>query len=233
MVVNIITYDVTIKTNRAQNSDTRDPIYISFIGTAGTSPEKLLSDKGFAKGTLNQVPVDTADVGLVYGIILSIKGYDSFKPEEIIVKKPGLGSAAEERIFKIPADFILESPEKPKTLKLPKPESFSQDIKKNLANELTNLIQLSCNDKLKDNDNFGPNYVTNHVNYAVFYAKCPSNCMQLQERGIGIGIHPEDSPICINAIVDRAMPFYGGTIAISVFAGLPSYTGGRKLYIIF
>lgn len=234
MVVNLITYDVTVKTNKLSNSDTRDPIYISFIGTYNVSPEKLLSDQGFAKGTLNQVSVDTSDVGLLYGITLYMKGYDSWKPEEIIVKKPTAGGSPEERIFKVPAEAVLESPDKPITIKLPKPETYSHDRKSSDENEYSKdkVIILSCTDRVKDNDKFGPNYVTNHVNYAVYYAKCPANCMHLQERGVGLGIHPEDSPICINAIVDRAVSFYGGIIAISIYSGLPSYTGGKKMYSI-
>jgi hypothetical protein len=231
MVVNIITYEVTIKTNRLANSDTRDPIYITFIGTYGTSPQKLLSDQGFGKGTLNQVTIDSADVGLIYGITLNIKGFDSWKPEEIIVKKAGVGSDPEEKIFKIPAESILESPDKPLTLKLPKPETYSNESNKADENEFNKekIIELSCNDRVKDNDKFGPNYVTTLVNYAVYYARCPSNCMHFQERSVGLGIHPEDSPICFNAIVGRAISFYGGIIAISIYPGLPSYTGGKKM----
>jgi hypothetical protein len=61
-------------------------------------------------------------------------------------------------------------------------------------------------------------------------AECPADCMSNQVKVIGLGIHPEDSPICITAIVDRAMSFYGGIIAISIFNGLPSYTGGKQMY---
>lgn len=229
-LVNIITYDVTIKTNGIQYSDTRDPIYIKFIGTLSDSPEKLLSDQGFPKDTLSQVSVDTANVGSVYGITLSIKGFDSWKPEEIIVKKQGQSKEPEERIFKIPNDFVLENPEKPMTIKLPRPEAINTIRKESEAEFIPkNAIKLSCDDKLKDNDNFGPKYLTNNVNYAVYYAKCPSNCMRNKERGVGIGIHPENSSICMNALIDRAISFYGGFIAISIFQGLPSYTGGKKM----
>ena len=81
---------MTVKTNNIQYSDTTEPIYIQFIGIIRNSPEKLLSDTGFARGTLSQVSIDTTEVGLLYGITLSIKGYDNWKPEEIIVKKQGM-----------------------------------------------------------------------------------------------------------------------------------------------
>ena len=125
---------------------------------------------------------------------------------------------------------MLESPEKPLTIKLAKPETNLNDAPGKGIEDKANIIKLACTDKLIDNDNFGPNYVTKNVNYKIFYVECPSNCMKNQERAIGLGIHPENSPICINAIIDRAMSFYGGHIAVSVFSGLPSYTGGKKMY---
>ena len=219
-----------VKTSTLTNSYTREPIYIKLIGTARMSPEKILSENGSTKDTLNEVSIDTSDVGIVYGITLSIKGYDNWKPDEIIVKKQGDKRDSEEKIFKIPNDFLLESPYKPQTIKLSKPESHDNNIKENDIEYIkSKAIKLSCTDKLKDNENFGPNYMTKNVNYDVFYAKCPSNCMKNPERAIGMGIHPENSPICINAIVDRAMSFYGGLIAISIFQGMPSYTGGKKM----
>jgi hypothetical protein len=82
---------------------------------------------------------------------------------------------------------------------------------------------------MKDNNSFGPSMATSNVNYMMILAECPSDCMRAQVRAVGIGIHPEESPICINAIVDRAMSFYGGVIAVSIFKGLPSYTGAKKM----
>ena len=83
---------------------------------------------------------------------------------------------------------------------------------------------------MKDKDIFGPNYVTSNVNYMNFLAECPSDCLRAQTRAIGIGVHPEESPICINALVDRAVSLYGGYINISIYRGFPSYTGGNKIF---
>lgn len=63
----------------------------------------------------------------------------------------------------------------------------------------------------------------------MYLASCPNDCMRTQLKAVGLGIHPEESPICINAMVDRAISFYGGIIAVSIYKGLPSYTGGRKM----
>jgi hypothetical protein len=81
---------------------------------------------------------------------------------------------------------------------------------------------------MKDNELFGPKFVTPKVNYNVVLVECPSDCMRIQANGIGLGIHPEESSICINAIIDRVMSFYGGIVAVSIFNGLSSYTGGKK-----
>lgn len=82
---------------------------------------------------------------------------------------------------------------------------------------------------IKDNGNFGPTYITSNVNYMNFLAECPSDCLRSQVKSIGMGIHPEDSPICINAIIDRAVSFYGGIISVNIYKGLHSYTGGKKM----
>ena len=89
---------------------------------------------------------------------------------------------------------------------------------------------MSCTETILDNENFGPKYSKSFVNYSQFVVKCPSNCLKTQQRAVGLGIHPEDSPVCINAIIDRAIPVYGGKIILSIHNGLKSYTGNKKLY---
>jgi hypothetical protein len=129
-VVNIITYEVNVKTSSVDNSGTYEPIYIKLLGTKGKTPEKLLSDKGFERGSLVQVQIETVNVGSVFGIMLFIKGYDSWKPEEIIVKNPSSEAGVEEKIFKIPGNVVLDSPEKPITIKVPLPETDSTEEEK-------------------------------------------------------------------------------------------------------
>ena len=51
----------------------------------------------------------------------------------------------------------------------------------------------------------------------------------MKVRTIGLGIHPEEAPICISALVDRAISFYGGYISLSILNGIDSYTGGKKM----
>lgn len=126
-VVNLITYEITVKTSAIDHSGTNEPIYIRLMGTTTKSPEKLLSDKGFTRGSLVQITIDTVNVGSVYAIMLFIKGYDEWRPEEIIVKKPAANIGIEEKIFKVPGNAVLDSPVRPLTLKLPLPESENSE----------------------------------------------------------------------------------------------------------
>jgi hypothetical protein len=85
-ISNLITYDLKIKTRDQEGSGTLENIYIQFFGELGKTPEKLLTDKGFDKGSVNNVSFESKYVGLVKGISLSIKGYDNWKPEYVIVR---------------------------------------------------------------------------------------------------------------------------------------------------
>jgi hypothetical protein len=91
-----------------------------------------------------------------------------------------------------------------------------------------NILDLSCNSKLENpsrtNLVFGPDYPTSTPNYMSIIARCPSGCHKFNDKVIGVGIHPDFSPICVSAIVDNAISFYGGIISISIFPGLPKYT---------
>ena len=92
------------------------------------------------------------------------------------------------------------------------------------------IIRLECIDVLKNNDNFGPEYVTQQVNYMDFIVHCPHDCFATNIRGIGLGIHPEEASICISAIIDQGVSLYGGYFSISVTNGLDSYVGGKNMY---
>ena len=54
-------------------------------------------------------------------------------------------------------------------------------------------------------------------------ARCPSNCHTMNEEVFGLSIHPDISPICLSALVDNAISFYGGIISISILPGLNNY----------
>ena len=54
-------------------------------------------------------------------------------------------------------------------------------------------------------------------------ARCPANCHKTQGQVYGSGIHPENSPICLSALVDRAISEYGGIFQISIFPGFEKY----------
>jgi hypothetical protein len=71
------------------------------------------------------------------------------------------------------------------------------------------MIELGCDAKMKDDIRFGGQFAVNITNYDMFIIKCPHNCHIPSETGnvYGIAIHPEDSSICMSALVDRSMPF--------------------------
>ena len=45
----------------------------------------------------------------------------------------------------------------------------------------------------------------------------------------GVAIHPDASPICASAIIDRSMPTVGGIIGVGIFKGLENYVGAGIL----
>ena len=90
--------------------------------------------------------------------------------------------------------------------------------------ESKKLLELGCEDKVKDNEEFGPKYASSQVNYEHVIAKCPNNCWKPGSTPVfGSGIHPEESSICRSAIADRSMPAFGGLIGIGVMPGLSTY----------
>ena len=82
----MVTYDFKIKTRNAIDSGTLENIYVQMFGEKGKTPLKLLTDKGFAQGSENNVTIDSAYVGKIKGISLSINGIDNWKPESIIIR---------------------------------------------------------------------------------------------------------------------------------------------------
>jgi hypothetical protein len=132
-VSKIITYEVAVKTSFIEGSGTQEAIYITFLGTKDKSPIKQLAARGFKQGSLVTTTVDTADVGSLYGITLSIGGYDNWIPEEIIIKKP-VGSGIEEKIFKYTESDVLTSPDKPITKKLARNVASQEDGESHEAN---------------------------------------------------------------------------------------------------
>ncbi len=237
-VVNLVTYDITVKTSQIENSGTSLPIYIILWGSNGKSPKKLLADKGFKTASLVQLSLATLDIGSPYGISLYLNGNDLWRPDEIIVKKINSSGESIEKNFKNLDNRVLISMDKSLTFKLPRIEDVNETSPTINSSALLDtkdqdkVIKLSCTDVLKDNESFGPTYMTSNVNYMMFFAECPANCNRIQQRAIGMGVHPEEASICLSALVDRAISFYGGIISVNIFKGLGSYTGGKKMYTL-
>ena len=235
-VANLIEYTINIKTSSSEESGTTLPVFISLQGINGKSPFKLLSNKGFLIGSKVQKVIKTIDVGLIEHIFLKVNGNDNWIPDEIVIRKgnDNKESVKKEQIFKNYKHIAVLGQTQ---LRLSLHEDDNEDSIQNTilnANEINNIIKLSCNDVLKGNENFGPSYnnANNYVNYENFIAECPSGCIEHQSSQyvFGLSIHPEESPICLSAITDRAMSFYGGIISISIYKGLDTYTGGMKIF---
>lgn len=64
-------YDVIVQTEGKEGSGTDSPIYVTFIGTDGKTAKKILTEDGFDQGSNLEVEINAADVGNIYGIILS------------------------------------------------------------------------------------------------------------------------------------------------------------------
>lgn len=91
--------------------------------------------------------------------------------------------------------------------------------------EKVKVLSLTCTQVLENTDKklFGPDYTGKKCEYYNVLAKCPSNCHKETGTVFGVSIHPKNSPICLSAIVDKAIPEYGGLISISTFPGLDEY----------
>lgn len=82
-------YLVSVQTSSKDESGTKDPIYIEFIGMEGKTQKKTLSEVGFDQGGVNQILLQNNDVGLIYGIKLCTEGKDGWIPDSISVMRAG------------------------------------------------------------------------------------------------------------------------------------------------
>ena len=65
--------------------------------------------------------------------------------------------------------------------------------------------------------------------YSKVLVRCPENCHKIEGSVLGVGIHPETSPICLSALVDNAISVYGGIIQVSIFSGLEKYLINKSI----
>lgn len=93
--------------------------------------------------------------------------------------------------------------------------------------ELENVLDLECDQQMinpsPDQIIFGDNLPTANINYMNIIARCPANCHRYVGIVVGMGIHPENTPICLAAMVDNAISEYGGIISLSIYPGLKFY----------
>lgn len=92
------------------------------------------------------------------------------------------------------------------------------------AGERAKMISMSCTEKLNnDLRNFGPDFAGGKVNFESILVKCPVGCDKYSDSVYGVGIHPNSTPVCLAALVDKAMPPAGGLIAVNIYPALSKY----------
>ena len=196
---------------------------------------------------MQTIQIQTRDVGLIYGIIISMTKSEMWIPEQITVQR----TDKETSLFNPKGQYIKCPLRCSLTLTNPKPgdlyaslkspgdnmlsDSNSEEDNDNnffndyLGGALTNtekqsMIQLTCDTFVKNNDNFGPRYANRRGNFEAILALCPPGCHKIGDTMVyGLGLHPEESSICKSAIVDGAMPLIGGVIGVGVTNGLDFY----------
>lgn len=91
--------------------------------------------------------------------------------------------------------------------------------------EKKKILNLTCDTKLENTNTmfFGPDFPTKSCEFMTVLARCPSYCYKQSGTVYGIGIHPQQSPICLSAMIDKATSLYGGVVSISITPGLDGY----------
>lgn len=92
--------------------------------------------------------------------------------------------------------------------------------------ELKDMIEITCDDKILGDERFGPTY-EGKPNFDYYIVKCPTNCDKGNTNVFGYNIHPEESSICKAAIIDNAMPLIGGVVGVGIGVGLEKYPSGE------
>ena len=249
-------YEITVKASQKEGSGTTAPILLAVIGKNGEGDLSLISDTGIADGGVKTVKVMGNDVGPITGFKLVIPEQGKLIPSMVRIKNiSNLFNynldAKSLKVFEI-KDIILTNPGKSSyslvvnsnggsaTSSKPNPEE-DKDEGEDADNpdggqlsvaEKIKLVDLKCDQKMENpsvsNQIFGPEYPTNQPNYLNVLARCPANCHKLKSKVLGLGIHPSNTPICMAALVDNAISFYGGIINISVLPGLTKYSVQKK-----
>ena len=245
-----IRYEVTTKTSEDSRSGTSSPIHIRFLGKKGRSDDKMLSEQGLKTGSLVTSNIFINDIGDIKGIEIKLAGpgkwkplfitmnnksqnkFKTFKFNELVLVNPG------EDTYIIDTESTEDKKGSTNNNEGNQGRDKSLDINNPYGGLLdyidTNLIiDLKCEQKLINPNPssliFGQDYPTKNVNYMNVLARCPSDCHKSSVTVYGLGIHPESSPICLSALVDKSISIYGGIISISIFPGLQKFNGPQKI----
>jgi hypothetical protein len=244
-------YEITVKTNEDDDAGTKSPLFIALKGDKGESRLKILSEMGLSKGSSETIITNIKDVGLITGLRLYLGGHGKWKPATVEVKNlvtgqvknfdlnnPTLISPGQDTYSMDQSDRpVSQEGEGGENNSSSGGEPTSEDKDAiNMHNpwgglidqaERKTIIDLTCEQKLinpsSDKILFGPDYPTRNINYLRVLARCPIDCHKVPGIVSGVGIHPDETPICLAALVDRAISLYGGIISISIFPGQDSY----------
>ena len=239
-------YEISTKTSEDEDAGTVSPLFIALKGDKGESRMKILSEMGLVKGSSETTMINVKDVGLLSGLRLYLGGPGKWKPSIVEVKNIVTGQT---KVFDLnnptltsPGQdtYSMDQSEKPKEetgndANGGEPSSEDKETI-NMHNpwgglieqsERKSIIDLTCEQKLINPSSakilFGPDYPTRNINYLRVLARCPIDCHKVPGIVSGVGIHPDETPICLAALVDRAISLYGGIISISIFPGQDSY----------
>lgn len=248
-----IPYSITVKTSDDPDAGYKNPVFVKIKGTLLETRTKILTETGLKGGSSNTYTVFTDDVGDVTGFTFELGGPGKWKPVFVAIKNDISGVSQTFELVNNPilispgqGKFSFDLNEK-----IAEKEPSSSNELDALAGigeakdsevidfhdpngglleskDKKNIIELSCDQKLvnpsADEIIFGPDYPTRNINYMKVLAFCPGDCHKRPGTVFGVGIHPDQTPICLAALVDNAISLYGGIISISIFPGMDQYT---------
>lgn len=107
-----------------------------------------MSNRGFSRGSIVNVSIDSVAVGLITGISLSMKTNDNWMPEYLIIRylrkiiNNKDSSGYQEQLFTFPQNAILTDSDKPLVVNLGSNRSKNKSKKKKpiFDNEITSRL---------------------------------------------------------------------------------------------
>lgn len=243
-------YVVKVETDSSTNAGNPGPFFFAVYGDKAKGNLEWLSQKALQKGSVITKRLRTLNVGKVNGFKLRVEGKGDWKPKSVTItdsltqkiKTFTLDNVMLNKEFKPEYEFFEDNPKQgKKASKKSLGEGGGQNEKEIGLNvddpwggligyaDRKIIIDLDCNDAISAEDKrFGYKFSSQNCGYMAVLARCPATCHKSRGIVLGVGLHPMESPICLSAIVDRAVSAYGGVFQINVFYGLNHYEVPRQ-----